>query len=276
MTPNRLMVLGILVVGVSLLVACKGEEEKGNEDKTPLTYQGSSTIADNILTEAVPAFEKETGIKFSKLSSDGSGEGFKATMNGSADIGGLSRRITEEEKKQEIYHQIIGYDALTVFVHVDNPLDGITRTQLSGIFTGAITNWSELGGADVPIEPVTELLDGMRATNEVFEHLALEDAKFGKVTQVDRPRDCVAYIDTHPNAIAFAALAFKTDKTKGIPVDGIAPTNVNVQSGAYLLSRPLILISKEVPKGSAKAFFEFMLSPKGQAIVAKKFVSVSQ
>jgi len=163
MTPNRLMVLGILVVGVSLLVACKGEEEKGNEDKTPLTYQGSSTIADNILTEAVPAFEKETGIKFSKLSSDGSGEGFKATMNGSADIGGLSRRITEEEKKQEIYHQIIGYDALTVFVHVDNPLDGITRTQLSGIFTGAITNWSELGGADVPIEPVTELLDQHRS-----------------------------------------------------------------------------------------------------------------
>jgi phosphate transport system substrate-binding protein len=79
-------------------------------------------------------------------------------------------------------------------------------------------------------------------------------------------------VATDPGGITASSMSFKIHGVTALSVDGAAPTRAAVQSGAYPLVRPLILVTKEIPSGDAKAFLDFMLTPEAQAIVGKKFV----
>lgn len=239
-----------------------------------LTYEGSSTIGENILPEAVKAFEAKSGVKFNTIGSLGSGKGFKAVMAGTADIAGVSRSLTPEEKKLKPYSQTIGYDAIAVFVNAKNPVKNLTKEQIKGIFTGKIKNWKEVGGKDAKIFVVTELLTGDRATIKAFRELALDDAAIYTDKEIDKPHDCAKAVADDVNAITHASLAFAEPGIKAVSVGSVEPTNDNVRSGAYLLSRPLLLVTRELPSGDMKSFFSFILSPEGQAFVKKNFVPV--
>ena len=248
-----------------------------------ISYSGSSTIGTSVLEiGAVAAFEAKTGIKFTKVDQSGSGKGIKALLDGQVPLAGASRPLKPEEKKQKLIGTTIGYDAIAVFVHADNPVTDLTKAQLKGIFTGQIKNWKEVGGKDAPITPNTEILTGKRATIEMFQDLALDGAAFGSgFKQIDFPRDQIIDLARTPNGICTVSLGLlaATDrdvqsKVKSISLNGIAPDDKNIQSGAYLISRPLLLVSKGLPKGEVKEFINFMLSREGQTIVAKNFVPV--
>ncbi len=272
--PHAITLL-LLPLTLVLLLACTGSpSEKGSSRSTQLTYEGSSTISDNILPAAVRAFEDSTGIAFANVGRRGSGTGFKAVMEGTADIGGMSRELKSAESAQRPYYRIIGYDALAVFVNEKLPITNLSKQELKDIFTGKTTNWQELGGPDAKIEVVTEIIQSDRATIEEFQKKVMDGLPFGETTEIDLPADCVKYVATTPNSITHAALAFRVPGARAVSVDGIQPSADNVQSGAYQPSRPLLLVSKTMPRGAAKQFFEFMTSPEGQAIVAEKFVSV--
>lgn len=247
-----------------------------------LTYSGSSTIGTGILTAgATNAFEKKKGVKFKSVDIPGSGKGLKALIEGKVDIAGASRPLKAEEKKEKLSAATIGYDAIAVFVHKNNSVKKLTKDQLKGIFTGKIKNWKEVGGKDAPIVPNTELLDGKRATIEMFQEHVMDGAAYAKFKQVDLPRDQIVELAKEENGICSVSLGLLATlgsdikgKVKAIAVDGTEPTEKNVQSGAYLISRPLLLVTKGVAKGEAKDFISFMLSSEGQAIVAKNFVPV--
>jgi phosphate transport system substrate-binding protein len=239
-----------------------------------LTYEGSSTIGENIMPEATKAFDSKTKIKFTSIGNLGSGKGFKAVMEGKADIGGLSRALTHDEKKLKPYYQNIGYDAIAVFVNEKNQVKSLSKEQIKGIFTGKITNWKEVGGADAKIVVVTEIKTGERATIKAFKEMALDDAEFGPTKEVDKPHECVKAVSGDEFAITHASLAFKGSGVRVVTVNKVEPSPQNIRSGAYLLSRPLLLISKELPSGDKKAFFDFMLSGEGQSFVGKNFVTV--
>ena len=239
-----------------------------------LTYEGSSTIGENIMPDAVKAFEGKTGIKFDTVGLLGSGKGFKATVEGKAAIGGLSRTLTPDEKKQKVYYQIIGYDAIAVYVNAKNPVKDLSKDQIKGIFTGKIKNWKEVGGPDAPITVITEIVSADRATIKEFKELAMDGAAYGPTKEIDKPHDCVKGAAADVNAITYASFSFKESGVKTIALNKADPTPDNVKSGQYLLSRPLILISKDLPMGDSKKFFEFILSPDGQSIVEKRFIKV--
>lgn len=78
-------------------------------------------------------------------------------------------------------------------------------------------------------------------------------------------------VEKDPNAITYAALAFSMKGTNALPIDGIEPLAENIRSGSYFLTRPLVLLSREVPRGHAKAFFDFLFTAEGQALVARSF-----
>lgn len=248
-----------------------------------LSYSGSSTIGTSIMKAgAVSAFQAKTGIKFAKVDEPGSGKGVKALMDGQVSLAGVSRPLKAEEKKDKLVGTAIGYDAVAVFVHKDNPVKNLTKEQLKGIFTGQIKNWKEVGGKDAPIAPNTEILGEKRATTELFQELAMDGAAYGAgFKEIDLPRDQIIDVSSVPNSICAASLgllaATSKDvqaKVKAISVNGVSPEDRNIQSGAYLISRPLLLVTKGLPKDEVKDFISFMLSSEGQTIVAKNFVPV--
>lgn len=249
-----------------------------------LRYIGSSTIGQSILEAAGgrAAFEKKTGIRFASLEVPGSGKGIEALLAGKANVAGASRPLKADEKAKKILGTIIGYDAVAVFVHKDNPVTDLSKEQLKGIFTGKIKNWKEVGGKDAPIAVNTEIQGEKRATMEIFNELVMDKAAYGSgFKQIDLPRDQIVDVARNPNAIgtpSFGLLAaVPADvraSVRALSVDGVDPTAQNIQSGAYLISRPLNLATLGAPAGTVKAFVDFMLSTDGQAIVAKDFVPV--
>jgi phosphate transport system substrate-binding protein len=248
-----------------------------------LSYSGSSTIGTGIMQAgAVAAFEAKTGNKFTKVDQPGSGKGIKALLADEVPLAGASRPLKPEEKKEKLIGTTIGYDAIAVFVHSSNPVKDLTKEQLKGIFTGQIKNWKEVGGKDAPITPNTEILTGKRATIEMFQELVLDGAAFGPgFKQIDLPRDQIIDLAATPNGICTVSLGLLATtstevraKIKDLSLGGVAPTDKNIQSGAYLISRPLLLVSKGLPKDEVKEFISFMLSPEGQKIVAINFVPV--
>lgn len=248
-----------------------------------LRYSGSSTIGTGVLNAgAVEAFTQKTGIKFASVEIPGSGKGIQALIAGEVPLAGVSRPLKTEEKKQKLIGSIIGYDAIAVFVHKDNAVKTLTKDQLKGIFTGKIKNWQEVGGNDAPITPNTEILNGKRATIEMFQELVLDGAAYGSgFKEIDLPSDQIVDLAATPNAICSVSLGLLAavpadvkSKVKSVSIGGIEPTDANVRSGAYLISRPLLLVTQGLPKDEVKEFISFILSPEGQKIVATNFVAV--
>ncbi len=117
---------------------------------------------------------------------------------------------------------------------------------------------------------------------EMFTELVLDGAAHGKgFKEIDLPRDQIVYLATNPNSICSVSLGLLAavpaelkKKVKAIAIGNVEPTDSNVQSGAYLVSRPLLLVTQGLPKDEVKEFVNFMLTSEGQGIVAKNFVPV--
>lgn len=239
-----------------------------------LRYEGSSTIGDQLLPELAEAFAQKTGIQFSKIGKAGSGKGFEALLENEADIAGLSRYLSEAEMTNQVYYQIIGYDAIVVYVHEDNPVRNLDAADVQDLFTGKVPNWKKLGWQNQPVEVVTEMLDGKRATIKEFQLMALGGKKIKSTKEIDKPSDCVDYTANNKYAVTFATLSFNRKGVRYLRYNNISPTIDDIISGAYPLSRPLVLATKKIPKGDLKRFIVFVLSPEGQQIVGKYFAPV--
>jgi phosphate transport system substrate-binding protein len=264
------------VLFISAAAAFAGDE---------LTYSGSSTIGMSILDAgAVKAFDQKTGIKFVSIEQPGSGKGIQALLDGKVTLAGVSRALKSEEKAKKLLGTAIGYDAIAVFIHKNNPVKNLTKDQVKGIFTGKIKNWKEVGGKNAPIEPNTEIAGEKRATMLAFQEMAMDNAAYGTgFKEIDFPRDQIVDVAKNENSIcgvSFGLLAAVSGDLRGnvkaATVNGIAPTDANIQSGAYLISRPLLLVTTGLPKGDVKKFIDFMLSPEGQKIVGMNFVPVKK
>ena len=250
-----------------------------------LSYSGSSTIGMAILEAgALKAYEQETGKKFTLVEMPGSGKGIQALLDGKVTIAGVSRPLKKEEKKQNLVDTVIGLDAIAIFVHIDNPVKNLTKEQLKGIFTGKIKNWKEVGGGDAPIEPNTEIAGAKRATMLEFQELVMDKAPYGAgFKEIDFPKDQIIETAKNKNTICTVSRgllikmsAYMRTKVKVVTVNGASPLEADILSGAYIISRPLLLVTEGKPQGEAKQFIDFMLTPKGQNIVKINFVKLTK
>lgn len=258
------------ILSVSLLAVFMPQVVPAEE----LSYEGGSELGVWVMPEAAKIFEAKTGIKFKSISYTlGSGKGLEAAMEGNIPMAGVSRVLTAEEKKK-VYSQIVGYDAIAIYVNEKNPVTNLSKEQLKAIYKGKIANWKEVGGKDAKIIPVTESLMGKGATIKTFQDVVLDGTEFGTVKEVDRSHNVAKYVGADEDAIGYASIAFKNPKIRPISFNNIEPSGENVRKGKYPLSRPLNLVTKEQPTGDLKKFFEFSLSPEGQAIVGRTYVPV--
>ena len=247
-----------------------------------LSYVGSSTIGTGILNAgAVETFRIKSGKKFTSVQIPGSGRGTAALIEGETSLAGMSRPLKPEEKKLGLSATVIGYDAIAVFVHAKNPVRNLSREQLKGIFTGRITSWQKVGGNLAAIAPTTEIHLRERATVEMFQEAIMDGSTYGDFRQIDLPRDQLLQLAQDPNGICAVSIGFLATlpanvrkNVKAVSVNRIEPTERNVRSGAYAISRPLLLVTKGAPKGDAGEFIRFLLSAEGQRIVDRNFIPV--
>jgi len=237
-----------------------------------LSYEGATTIGTNIMPKATELFTARTGVTFGTIGGAGADAGFKAAVEGRVTFGGVARELTVDEKARVGGYEVIGYDVMGVFVNAGNSLKSLTRVQLKGIFTGLTTNWNQVDGPSRAITVFSEKLAGGRATVKAFRDLVLGGEKYGPLKELEDATDCIQDVATDAGGITASSMSFAIPGVTALSVDGAAPTRDAVQSGAYPLKRPLILVTRDVPAGDTKAFLDFMLTSEAQAIVGRKFV----
>ncbi len=198
----------------------------------------------------------------------GSGAGVEAVTNGSADIGNSSRNLTDEEKAAGIAENIVAIDGIAVVVDPANTVEDLTKQQLTDIYTGTITNWSEVGGENTPIVVVgREAGSGTRSAFE--ELLGIEDAcKYAN--ELDSTGAVMAKVASTPGAIGYVSLDVLDDTVKALKLEGAEPTEENIKAGSYFLSRPFVMATKgEISEQNdlVKALFDYIYSDEGSEIV---------
>lgn len=198
----------------------------------------------------------------------GSGAGIEAVTNGTVDIGNASRALTDEEKAGGLAENIVAIDGIAVVVDPNNSVSDLTTDQLTSIYKGEITNWSELGGEDQPIVVIGR--ESGSGTRSAFEELlAIEDA-CAYAQEIDSTGGVVAKVASTPGAIGYVSLDVLDDTVKAVNLDGVEPTEENIKAGTYSLSRPFVMATKgEVSEQSeaVQALFDYIESDKGQQII---------
>ncbi len=241
---------------------------------TPGTYRGAGTGAGlESLTALATRFQaKHAGVTF-KLEDVGADTSIALVANGDADFGFLSRDLKPDEKTRLTSIPYAG-TGTGLAVNPLNAIGALTTEQVRKIYTGEITDWSQVGGQAGDIRPlVRERGSSTRASFEAYFFAG--KATYGKnVIEVVESVATYQAVRDFKGAIAMITIQKTTaeDKTlRLLAVDGVAATTRNVNSGAYPVRRPIILTLHPDParlKPAVSAFFDFIKSPEGQEILA--------
>ena len=165
---------------------------------------------------------------------------------------------------------LVGHDALGVFVCEGNPVRGLSRGQLKGIFTGRVRGWKEVGGPDAPVVPVTEIKTGGRGTVLELRRLALDGEDYGPTREHEDAPDCLLDVARDASAITAASMSMAIPRVRALAIDGAEPTASNVRAGSYPLGRPMYLVARHGAPPRVEALLALLLSQEGQAIVARR------
>ena len=253
----------IIMAALLLVAAFAG---CGAADKTPVSTDGSTSMS-KVIGALGETFESDTGIAVT-YNATGSGAGIQAVEEGRCDIGLSSRSLKDEEKAKGLEETVLALDGIAIIVHPDNAVSDLTLAQIADIYTGEITNWSELGGADAEI-----VLIGREAgsgTRDGFESITGTADKCQYRQELTSTGDVITTVAGNPNAIGYASLAAVKDTVKALTVDGVAPSEATVQDGTYSVQRPFVLVTKAGTKLSenAQKFFDYVTSDAAADVIS--------
>ena len=266
-----------LVLCIGILAAC------GTDDSTPTTaptagttepvatepaaaelsgnvnVNGFTSMGDVIaaLTEGFNEANPDVTINYT---GSGSGAGITGVLDGTCDLGLSSRALTDDEKSQGAVENIIALDGVAVVVNPENTVTDLTTEQIAQIFTGEITNWSELGGADAEIAVFGR--ENGSGTRSAFEEIVgVEDACV-YTNEYSSTGDVIGNVASNPNAIGYASLSAVDETVTAVNVNGVAPSEETVLDGTYEIQRPFVIVTVEGTELSpaAQAFFDYAMS----------------
>ena len=198
----------------------------------------------------------------------GSGSGIQAVQEGRCDIGLSSRALKDAEKEAGLTETVLAYDGIAMIVNPANPVEDLSLEQIADIYTGKITNWSEVGGNDSQIVLIgREAGSGTRGGFE--EIVGVVDACQYR-QELSSTGDVITTVAQNPDAIGYASLAAVKDTVKALKVAGVTPTEATVKDGTYTIQRPFVLATKTGEKLNdvAQAFFDYATSAEAGEIIA--------
>ena len=240
------------------LVACGSEKQQVATD--------GSTSMSKVIGSLAEAFEAKSGIEVS-YNGSGSGSGIKAAQSGTCDIGLSSRALKDEEKEAGLIGTVLAYDGIAAIVNPENPVNDLDLETIAKIYTGEITNWSEIGGSDAEIVLIgREAGSGTRSGFE--EIVGVEDACQYR-QELTSTGDVITAVAGNPGAIGYASVASVKDTVKALRVGGVAPTEETVKDGSYTIQRPFVLVTVEgkTLSDAAQKFFDYITSGEANDII---------
>lgn len=271
----------LLVATALILASCGGgTSEPGDaaDAGQAISVKGSDTVLPLTQKEAEEYMKKVPGASITVVGG-GSGTGITALMDGSTDICMSSRdmktseRMSFTEKNMDIQEVIVGFDALSVIVHPDNPITQLTREQLEDIFTGKVTNWKEVGGADAQI--IAYSRESSSGTYEFFKEHVMDKKNYASsVLNMPATGAIVQSISQTTGAIGYIGLGYMTPSVKALSVsyDGgtvfTAPSVEGAKDKSYPIARPLYYFYEATKQDQVSGFITYILSPEGQKNVA--------
>jgi phosphate transport system substrate-binding protein len=224
-----------------------------------------------------------------EVSGGGSGLGIAGLINGTAEIANSSRKLEPEEvEKCKAKHggtdpkeYMVGYDALSIFVHKDNPLNEISLEELGEIYKegGKITKWSDLGVQSIPGAQGAEIVRISRQNNSGTYHYFREvvigkkgDFKAGSV-DLNGSKDVVETIAKTPNAIGYSGMGYATPAVKIVKVakkkgePSVMPSIETTLNKTYPIARPMFMYTPGTPPPHIQKYLDWVMSDAGQKIV---------
>lgn len=263
--------VSVVIVASSLIIGCGSSDTTMSKkvNDTTIAISGSTSVGPLVELEE-EEFEANNQDVTIEINQTGSSSGIKDTISGTTEIGMSSRELTDEESKN-LKEVTIAVDGIGVVVNKNNPVKNLTLEQIKDIFTGKITNWSEVGGEDKEIVVVSrEEGSGTRTAFQKILNYSTEDTVKNAIVNNSTGATKVM-VEENDNAIGYMSIGYIDDSIASVNVDGVEATADNVKSGEYKIQRPFLLVYKEgALSEEGQEFIDFILSDKGQAIVAEE------
>lgn len=231
-----------------------------------IKYEGSSTVGKFIIDAS--AVYQAANFKITTASESSGGE--KCPVRAACDIGGVARDVNQQFVDKGVHVTLIGKDAIAAVVNASNPVTDLTAAQLKDIFTGKVSNWSQVGGPDLAISPY--IVKQGSATRKVFQKVILGGDDYAGTEVVTPDAKIVTTVARQPGAIGQISFAFLID-AKGVKPVNVDGQMASVENSNYPITRPLHLTTNGAPSGDTAAFIDWTLSPAGQNVVKQRFVA---
>ena len=267
-----------LTLALSLMAGCgasKTEEQpaESSDTQTEQPAQTETQLSGAVSTNGSTSMEKVIGALSEQFMADnpsvkitydatGSGAGIEAASNGSADIGLSSRALKDEEVASGLVGTTVALDGIAIIVNAESQVADLTVEQIAKIFTGEITDWSQVVGAAGEISCIGR--EAGSGTRDGFESITGTKDTCKLAQELTSTGAVIEAVAGNPNAIGYASLSSVEgkDTIKAVTVGGVACTEDTVLDGSYEIQRPFVLVTKDGAELSAQAqaFFDFATS----------------
>lgn len=266
MTYHTYQILRGIALTAILLTAVLAAGCISTEETETISIAGSTTVLPVAQAVAEEYMAQHVNADI-QVSGGGSGVGATSAIEGTADIGMLSRDLKASEKDGNTLQEfVVGRDGIALVGHPSNTVSDLTLAQVKAMYQGKITNWKEVGGTDMEIVLIGR--DSSSGTREFFTEFVLNKEDAAKKMQELNSNGAVAQaVSVTPGAIGYISLEYVGDNLKAFSIEGVEPTVENVISGLYEINRPLLMITNGDPEGLAADYLEFILSAEGQKIL---------
>lgn len=278
----------ISIIFLSLLLISCGSSSANTASDSPAQYienKGSDTIVNLALAWAEKYQADNPEVRIS-VTGGGSGTGIAALINGTVDIANASRKIKDEEvaeaqsKGITPVEHIIARDAIAVIVNPENPVRKLTLKQISDIYSGAITNWAEVGGEDRPIVKLSRETNSGTHVYFLETVLRLGEKENKTLFSTDTlllpsSEGIISEVRTNPNAIGYDGLGYVPDDLVMIAIAEeaggayVLPSIATVNDKSYPIARDLYMYTNGEATGILKEYLDWILNTEAQEIVAE-------
>lgn len=262
----KLLAGAMIIAMIGAVFTGCGNNSTSNDGTVTITVSGSTSVGP-LMEKIAEKYEEENSNISIEINQTGSSAGIKDAMDGISQIGMSSRNLKDEEAAK-VKATVLAYDGVAVITNTGNSVKELTIGQIRDIFTGKITNWSEVGGSNASIVVVSrEAGSGTRTAFE--EGVGYSEEELVKDAIISKGNgDVKTTVSTNENAIGFVSFEYVDDAISSINVNGIEPTAANVKAGSYALSRPFLAVTNEqyITEDSQK-LIDYITSEEGQQIV---------
>ena len=267
---------------VSLFAGCSGGSANTSdpESTTPATgtqtaeetklsgtvVTNGSTSMESVMGALIEAFKEVQPDVQIQYTGSGSGAGITSAQDGTADIGLASRDLKDDETG--VKQITVAKDGIAIIVNPDNPVADLSIEQIAQIFTGEITNWSELGGSDGQVVPIGR--EAGSGTRDGFESITDTEDACKYQNELTSTGEVIASVASNPNAIGYTSLSAVDDTVKALTVGGVAPSEATVLDGTYAIQRNFNFILSDSTELSeaAQAFVDWATSTEASDLIA--------